>query len=48
MSNLVPQEQDRKAWVYLKNVMGVLTELTMRNIDLLSVQALLRMVSFTM
>lgn len=45
MSNLVPQEEDRKAWLYLKNAMGVLTELTMRNTDLLSVQALLGMVS---
>ncbi|KAL8650041.1 MAG: hypothetical protein Q9210_004053 [Variospora velana] len=44
MSNLVPQEEDNKAWMYLKNAMGVLTELTMRNSDLLSVQALLGMV----
>ena len=44
MSNLVPQEEDQKAWLYLKNAMGVLTELTMRNTDLLSVQALLGMV----
>jgi hypothetical protein len=44
MSNLVPQEEDKKAWLYLKNAMGVLTELTMRNTDLLSVQALLGMV----
>lgn len=47
MSNLVPQEEDKKGWLYLKNSMGVLTELTMRNTDLLSVQALLGMVSFT-
>lgn len=46
MSNLVPQEEDNKAWMYLKNSMGVLTELTMRNLDLLSVQALLGMVLF--
>ncbi|KAH3447608.1 hypothetical protein KXV91_001854 [Aspergillus fumigatus] len=46
MSNLVPQEEDRKAWLYLKNAMGVLTELTMRNTDLLSVQALLGMSLF--
>lgn len=45
MSNLVPQDEDKKAWLYLKNSMGVLTELTMRNTDLLSVQALLGMVS---
>ncbi|KAI4114300.1 MAG: hypothetical protein LQ345_004896 [Seirophora villosa] len=46
MSNLVPQEEDNKAWMYLKNAMGVLTELTMRNSDLLSVQALLGMAMF--
>lgn len=45
MSNLVPQEEDKKAWAFLKNAMGVLTELTMRNQDLLSVQALLGMVT---
>lgn len=44
MSHLVPQDEDKKAWLYLKNAMGVLTELTMRNTDLLSVQALLGMV----
>src|SRR5436190_17636644 len=48
MSNLVPQEEDQKAWLYLKNAMGVLTELTMRNTDLLSVQALLGMSLFLM
>lgn len=46
MSNLVPQDEDRKAWGYLKNAMGVFTELTMRNTDLLSVQALLGMALF--
>ncbi|RAH52808.1 fungal-specific transcription factor domain protein [Aspergillus piperis CBS 112811] len=46
MSNLVPQEEDKKAWLYLKNAMAVLTELTMRNTDLLSVQALLGMSLF--
>lgn len=46
MSRLVPQEEDKKAWAYLKNAMGVLTELTMRNTDLLSVQALLGMALF--
>ena len=45
MSNLVPQEEDNKASAYLKNALGVLSELTMRNTDLLSVQALLGMVS---
>jgi hypothetical protein len=44
MSNLVPQEEDQKAWGYLKNAMAVMTELTIRNTDLLSVQALLGMV----
>ncbi|KAI9889274.1 MAG: hypothetical protein M1814_005649 [Vezdaea aestivalis] len=46
MSNLVPHEEDEKAWGYLKNALGVLTELTMRNTDLLSVQALLGMALF--
>ncbi|KAL9585687.1 MAG: hypothetical protein Q9212_001383 [Teloschistes hypoglaucus] len=48
MNNLVPQEEDNKAWMYLKNAMGVLTELTMRNLDLLSVQALLGIAMFLM
>ena len=46
MSNLVPQEEDEKAWGYLKNAMAVCTELTLRNTDLLSVQALLGMALF--
>ncbi|PWY91060.1 fungal-specific transcription factor domain protein [Aspergillus heteromorphus CBS 117.55] len=46
MSNLVPQDEDKKGWLYLKNAMAVLTELTMRNTDLLSVQALLGMSLF--
>lgn len=44
MSNVVPQEEDRHAWGYLKNALAVQTELTMRNTDLLSVQALIGMV----
>lgn len=44
MSNLVPAEEDEKAWQYLKNAMSVMVELTMRNTDLLSVQALLGIV----
>ena len=44
MSNLVSHEEDQKAWGYLKNALGVVTELTMRNTDLFSVQALLGMV----
>ncbi|KAK3684774.1 fungal-specific transcription factor domain-containing protein [Podospora appendiculata] len=46
MSNLVPAEEDDKAWGYLKNAMSVILELTMRNTDLLSVQALLGMALF--
>jgi hypothetical protein len=46
MSKLVPQEEDNKAWAYMKNAMGVLSELMMRNTDLLSVQALLGMALF--
>ena len=46
MSNVVPQQDDQKAWMYLKNAMGVLTELLLRNTDLLSVQALLGMSLF--
>lgn len=46
MSNLVPQEEDDKAWAYMKNAMGVYSELSMRNTDLLSVQALLGMALF--
>ncbi|KAF2758056.1 hypothetical protein EJ05DRAFT_500573 [Pseudovirgaria hyperparasitica] len=48
MSNLVPQEEDQKAWGYLKNAMAVQSELTIRNTDLLSVQALLGMALFLM
>lgn len=43
MSNLVSHEEDEKAWGYMKNAMAVFSELTMRNTDLLSVQALLGM-----
>ncbi|KAK7531764.1 fungal-specific transcription factor domain-containing protein [Phyllosticta citribraziliensis] len=46
MSNLVPQDEDNKAWGYLKNALAVQTELTIRNTDLLSVQALLGMALF--
>ncbi|KAF2020461.1 hypothetical protein BU24DRAFT_403570 [Aaosphaeria arxii CBS 175.79] len=46
MSNLVPQEEDEKADQYLKNAMAVQVELTMRNTDLLSVQALLGIALF--
>ncbi|KAK1504141.1 fungal specific transcription factor, partial [Colletotrichum tamarilloi] len=46
MSNLVPQEEDDKAWGYMKNALGTFAELSMRNTDLLSVQALLGMALF--
>ncbi|KAF2162232.1 hypothetical protein M409DRAFT_69165 [Zasmidium cellare ATCC 36951] len=46
MSNVVGQEEDEIAWAYLKNAMAVMSELTMRNTDLLSVQALLGMALF--
>ncbi|KAL1890800.1 hypothetical protein Cpir12675_005255 [Ceratocystis pirilliformis] len=46
MSNLVPADNDCIAWDYLKNAMAVLSELVMRNADLLSVQALLGMALF--
>lgn len=46
MSNVVGQEEDEVAWAYLKNAMAVMTELTMRANDLLSVQALLGMALF--
>lgn len=46
MSNLVPQDEDGKAWDYLKNAMGCFAELSIRNTDLLSVQALLGMALF--
>ncbi|KAH6626322.1 fungal-specific transcription factor domain-containing protein [Chaetomium sp. MPI-SDFR-AT-0129] len=46
MSNLVPQEEDEKAWAYMKNAMATFSELIMRNTDLLSVQALLGMSLF--
>ncbi|KAI6890118.1 hypothetical protein KC325_g108 [Hortaea werneckii] len=46
MSNVVGSEEDETAWLYLKNAMAVMTELVMRNTDLLSVQALLGMALF--
>ncbi|KAK5125457.1 hypothetical protein LTR85_000566 [Meristemomyces frigidus] len=46
MSNVVPNSEDAHAWLYLKNAMAVMPELTMRNTDLLSVQALLGMALF--
>jgi hypothetical protein len=46
MSNLVPDDEDEKAWGHIKNAMGVFAELTMRNTDLLSVQALIGIALF--
>jgi hypothetical protein len=46
MSRVVSKEEDRKSWGYIKNAMGVQTELTMRNTDLLSVQAILGLVRY--
>ncbi|EGP88277.1 uncharacterized protein MYCGRDRAFT_10667, partial [Zymoseptoria tritici IPO323] len=46
MSNVTGSEEDEVAWAYLKNAMAVMTELTMRSNDLLSVQALLGMALF--
>lgn len=46
MSNLVPHDEDDKAWGHIKNAMGVFAELTMRNTDLLSVQALIGIALF--
>lgn len=45
-SNSMKPEKDReRAWLYFKNAISVFTELTLRRTDLLSVQALLGMVS---
>ena len=44
MSRTSTPEEDELAWLYLKNAMAVQTELTLRNNDLLSVQALIGMV----
>ena len=46
MSDVHPKDEDDKAWGYLKNALAVLTELTLRNNDLLSVQALLGLAMF--
>jgi hypothetical protein len=46
ISSVVDSEEDDPAWAYLKNAMAVTTELTMRNTDLLSLQALLGMALF--
>lgn len=45
MRERLPRFEDR-AWSYFKNALAVLSELTLRNTDLLSVQALLGMTMF--
>jgi hypothetical protein len=46
-SNSLKPEKDReRARMYFKNAMSVFTELALRRTDLLSVQALMSMVSF--
>ncbi|CZR67904.1 related to transcriptional activator Mut3p [Phialocephala subalpina] len=45
-NSLIPVEEERKSWGYLKNSMGVLAELIVQNTDLFSVQALLGMALF--
>ncbi|KAK5993404.1 ABC-transporter-regulating transcription factor [Cladobotryum mycophilum] len=46
MSGLSPADADTLGWDHLKNAMSCFSELTMRNTDLLSVQALLGMALF--
>lgn len=46
MKNLVPGADEAKGWAYFKNALAVESELTLRNTDLLSVQALLGMCLF--
>lgn len=41
-----PQDHEGHSWAYFKNALAVLSELTMRNTDLLSVQALIGMCLF--
>lgn len=43
-NSLRPERDNERAWMYFKNAMSVLTELTLRRTDLLSIQALLGMV----
>jgi len=45
MTNFSPNDSDSDAWGYFKNALAVQSELTLRNQDLLSVQALLGMVN---
>ena len=45
MKNLGRGDEESKGWAYFKNALAVQPELTLRNTDLLSVQALIGMVS---
>lgn len=45
-NSLRPERDNERAWMYFKNAMSVLTELTLRRTDLLSIQALLGMVCY--
>lgn len=44
LNNLDPHEENKISWLYMKNALAVLTELTMRSTDLMSIQALVGMV----
>jgi hypothetical protein len=46
MNNSHHNDDEQKAWSFMKNALGVLSELTVRNTDLQSVQALLGMAHF--
>jgi hypothetical protein len=46
MNNCHHNDDEQKAWSFMKNALGVLSELTVRNTDLQSVQALLGMAHF--
>lgn len=46
MSNVATVDEESKAWGFMKNALGVWADLTIKNTDLLSVQALLGMALF--
>lgn len=46
MSNVATADEESKAWMFMKNALGVWADLTIKNTDLLSVQALLGMALF--
>lgn len=45
LNKINPREEQKKSWLYFKNALGVFTELALLNTDLLTVQALLGMVT---